>query len=102
MILVVHILPHFLHIFRCFTKDCEPIFNILDSDHGAGDALVPLVKLQVAPAPAVFGWVVNPGDSQGFSRKNHGEEKIRCFWSTGGAGELANTRGIDRREARSI
>ena len=28
------------------TKDCEPIFNILDSDHGAGDALVPLVKLQ--------------------------------------------------------
>lgn len=36
----------FYDTFHMDVHDCEPIFNILDSDHGAGDALVPLVKLQ--------------------------------------------------------
>ena len=32
--------------FEGFFEDCEPIFHILDSDYGAGDALVPLAKLE--------------------------------------------------------
>jgi len=45
------------------SEDCEPIFHILDSDHGAGDGLVPLVKLQEPRrgwAPRVgwcWGWL---------------------------------------------
>ena len=31
-----------------FLEDCEPIFHILDSDYGCGDALVPLATLQEA------------------------------------------------------
>ncbi|CAK9024219.1 unnamed protein product [Durusdinium trenchii] len=36
----------FYDTFHMDVLDCEPIFNILDSDHGAGDGLVPLAKLQ--------------------------------------------------------
>ncbi|CAL1168391.1 unnamed protein product [Cladocopium goreaui] len=36
----------FYDTFHMDVLDCEPIFHILDSDHGAGDGLVPLVKLQ--------------------------------------------------------
>lgn len=36
----------FYDTFHMDVLDCEPIFHILDSDHGSGDGLVPLVKLQ--------------------------------------------------------
>ena len=65
------------------SEDCEPVFNILDSNYGDGDGFVPLARLQeTTPAIQGYLWVCNVGfRTQGSGLSLVSGSGLQAVWS---------------------